>query len=98
MMHGTCAIVAARISHVLRRTDTGALAAAWLLVLALMSLLTASGPWVDRNAYFRTFTECYVVGCLLLAVRPPPLWLTLLTLAGATGPYLGAWVLTIAEK
>jgi hypothetical protein len=31
-----------------------------------MSILTADGPWVEPIAFLRAFTECWVVGCLLL--------------------------------
>jgi len=74
------------------------LAAGWLPIVALMSLLTADGPWIDQTAFFRAFTECYVVGCLVLAVRPVPRWLTWLILAGGALAFLGAWVLTVGEK
>jgi hypothetical protein len=43
-----------------------ALVAAWLPIVALMSVLTADGPWVEPIAFLRAFTECWVVGCLLL--------------------------------
>ena len=95
---GFCAVVAARTPVVLRLAGAGALAAGWLPVIALMSLLTAGGPWVDRNAYFRAFTECYVVGCLVLGLRPPARWLVRLMLAGGTLALLGALVLTVGEK
>lgn len=95
---GFCAVVAARTPVVLRMARTGALAAGWLPVFALMSMLTAAGPWIDQTAYFRAFTECYAVGCLVLAVRPAPRWLTRLMLAGAALALLGAWVLTVGEK
>jgi hypothetical protein len=93
-----CASVAARVPAVLRMARIGALAAGWLPVITLMSLLTANGPWVDRNAYFRAFTECYVVGCLVLGARPPPRWLTCLMIAGGTLASLGAFVVTVGEK
>jgi fluoride ion exporter CrcB/FEX len=53
------------------------LAAGWVLVLGLMSVLTAGGPWVEPTAYFRAFTECWVVGWCLVGVagnRPSGLW------------------------
>jgi len=50
-------------------TGTKALAAAWLPILALMSILSAEGPWVEPIAFLRTFTECWIVGCLLLDDR-----------------------------
>jgi hypothetical protein len=59
-----CALVVSRIS-----TGTKALAAAWLPILALMSILSAEGPWVEPIAFLRTFTECWIVGCLLLDDR-----------------------------
>lgn len=95
---GFCAIVIARVPAVLRTAGSGALAAGWLPVFALMSLLTAGGPWVDRTAYFRAFTECYVVGCLVLGVRPAPRWLTWLMIAGGALALLGAWGMAIGEK
>ncbi len=62
-----CVIVARCVPGALRRGGALAgLAASWLLIAVLMSLLKASGPWIDPAGYFRAFTECYVVGCLLL--------------------------------
>jgi hypothetical protein len=43
------------------------LAVGWCLTAALMSLLTADGPWIDVTAFTRAFTEFYVVGCLVVA-------------------------------
>ncbi len=42
----------------------------WACMLALMSLLSASGPWVEPTATFRAFSECWVVGWLILAAAP----------------------------
>jgi hypothetical protein len=95
---GFCAVVAARLPVVLRMAGTGALAAGWLPEFALMSMMSAGGGWVDRTGYFRAFTECYIVGCLVLALRPVPRWLTRLMLAGGALAFLGVWVLTITEK
>ncbi len=57
----------------------GGLAGGWLLVLALMTTLTANGPWVEPTAYFRAFTECWVLGWVMLGVAggspPRALWL-----------------------
>jgi len=44
-----------------------ALFASWLPTAGLMSVLTASGPWIEPFAYYRALTECYVVGCLAMA-------------------------------
>jgi hypothetical protein len=62
-----CASVARCVPAALRRGGalTG-LVVSWLMIAVLMSLLKASGPWVDPAGYFRAFTECYVVGCLVL--------------------------------
>jgi hypothetical protein len=63
------------------------LALGWLFVLALMSLFTANGPWVEPTAYARAFAECWIVGWIVLggfAQRPrvPPwvlaVWLPLM--------------------
>jgi hypothetical protein len=35
-----------------------------------MSLLTAEGAWIEPWGYLRAFSECYVVGCVLLALGP----------------------------
>jgi len=55
------------------------LAAGWLLILCLMCLLTANGPWIEPAAWFRAFTECWLLGCILLGIArvrlPPPAWL-----------------------
>lgn len=68
---GFCATVLGTVPHLVRaRSPATGLAVGWLLMLVLLSLLTARGPWVDPHAYFRAFTECWVVGCLLLAFRP----------------------------
>ena len=42
------------------------IAVGWILTAMLMSLLTAGGPWTDPIAYFRAFTDCFLIGCLLL--------------------------------
>jgi hypothetical protein len=51
------------------RTARAVLVAAWLPIVALMSVLTADGPWVEPIAFLRAFTECWVIGCLLLDTR-----------------------------
>jgi len=51
-----------------RSSPQSRLAAGWLLVLALMTLLTANGPWIEPTAYFRAFTECWVLGWVMLGV------------------------------
>lgn len=50
-----------------RRARTDGVSAGWLLVAALMLCLSAGGPWIDATAFFRAFTECWVVGWLVLA-------------------------------
>jgi hypothetical protein len=95
---GFCAVVMARVPAALRMAGTRPLVAGWMLQFGLMSLMTDYGGWVDRNGYFRAFTECYVVGCLVLGARPLPRWLTWSMCAGGTLAFAGAWVLTIGEK
>jgi len=66
-----CIVVAIRIPRFIRFPGMVGLVIGWLLLLALMSLLTAGGPLVEPLSYFRAFTECWVIGCLLLAHGPP---------------------------
>jgi hypothetical protein len=49
-----------------------AIATGWVLTACLMTLLTATGPWTDPIAYFRAFTDCALVGLLLLPRLPLP--------------------------
>jgi hypothetical protein len=60
--------VAVALGLLWRRDAAAGLAAGWLLVLGLMSVLTAGGPWVEPAAYFRAFTECWLVGWCLVGV------------------------------
>jgi hypothetical protein len=92
-----CAAVAMRTRKVLRG-HLAALAAAWLPLAGLMSLLTAEGPWVDETAYFRAFAECYVAGCLLAGVLPATAWMRWLTVRGAALALTGAWVLAYGGR
>jgi hypothetical protein len=91
-----CAVVATRVPSALRSAAAG-VAAGWVPLLLLMSLLSAGGSWINPAGYFRAFTECYVVGCLL----PMPVarrWVAWGLLAGAVVAFAGAWVLTVGEK
>jgi hypothetical protein len=71
-----CALGVWRASAI-READSSfkALVFGWLPIFALMMSLSASGPWVGPTAYFRAFTECFVVGSLILFWRPYPKWL-----------------------
>jgi hypothetical protein len=68
-----CVMVAWRLPAALRDPFWQPLAAAWIPLAVLMTLLT--GPWIDPESYFRAFTECFVIGVLLLAWRPMSLTL-----------------------
>jgi hypothetical protein len=50
------------------RTDAAGLMVGWLLVLALMSTLTANGPFVEPTAFLRAFTECWITGWVLIGL------------------------------
>jgi hypothetical protein len=65
-----CAAVARQIPTALRTRSAAGLALGWTFTFALMTLLTANGPWVEALSTFRAFSECWVIGCLLLAMRP----------------------------
>ncbi len=89
----TC-LVAARLPTLLRgASPLRPLGAAWLLLAAMISLLSAGGPWVEPAGYLRAATEFYAVGCLVIAasgsvvvsgfrVRPAPLALAGLAMVG----------------
>ena len=72
-----------------------ALVAAWLPLVALMSILGVNGPWVEPIGFFRAFTECWVVGCLLLDARFAQSRLALPALAAMVVIWVGAgWLAT----
>ncbi len=58
-----CAFIATKLKPT-------AIATGWILTAGLMTLLTATGPWTDPIAYFRAFTDCVLVGLLLLPRLP----------------------------
>lgn len=43
------------------------IAAGWIGLAIVMSMLTAQGPWIDQNGYFRAFTEFWLMSLLVLA-------------------------------
>lgn len=61
-----CAATALRLKPAFAHTRLAGVATGWVLTAALMTLLTNTGPWIDPIAYTRAFTDCFVVGCLLL--------------------------------
>lgn len=63
-----CVVIAWRLPAALRDPVQRSVAAVWIPLAALMMLLT--GAWIDPLSYFRAFTECFVIGVLLLAWRP----------------------------
>ncbi len=91
-----CAAVATRVPAALRLAGAGAVAAGWLPLAGLMSVLAADGPWINPGGYFRAFTECYVVGCLV----PPRSrgWVGVVWLVVVLGAFAGGWVLRVGER
>ncbi|HTZ69612.1 MAG TPA: hypothetical protein VMB71_03090, partial [Acetobacteraceae bacterium] len=55
-------------ARLLRNDRAAGLAAGWLLILALMSTLTANGPWIELSAFLRAFSECWILGWVLLGM------------------------------
>jgi hypothetical protein len=84
-----CAAVAVRVPRLLP-SRRGVLAAGWLPIMALMVLLSAD-PW---TAYFRAFTECDIIGCLILACRPPSRSACQILFAGCLLAWVGAWAIS----
>lgn len=52
----------------LRQPRHQGVALGWLLTLALMSVLTANGPWIEPTAFLRAFTECWIIGWIMLGL------------------------------
>jgi hypothetical protein len=87
-----CAMVALRLKAACRTPVLAPLAAGWLPLAALMAMLT--NPWV-QTAFLRAFSECFVVGCLIIAARPPPPWFGRgLIVAGAMAA-AGSWAICV---
>jgi len=94
---GFSAMVLARVPAALRDAGRGHWPGAGWPGRAHVDPLTAGGPWIEPTAYFRAFTECYVVGCLLLALRPMPRWLAATGFAGGALALIGAWGLSVLQ-
>ena len=84
-----CAAAAIRVPK-LMLSSRGALAAGWVPIMALMILLS-SDPW---TSYFRSFTECYLIGCLIMACSPPARWASQIMFAGCLLAWAGAWAIS----
>jgi hypothetical protein len=83
-----CGLVLLRLRAAFRTPGMAPLAAGWLPLFALMMLLTS--PWV-QTAFLRAFSECFVVGCLIVASRPPRLWAGLALVAGCALAAAASW-------
>ena len=59
---GFCALVTLHLRATLGPPGLRGLALAWGLLVGLMSLLRADGPWIEPSGYFRVFTECMSPG------------------------------------
>lgn len=91
-----CSAAAVRLGPALRSASLAGVAVGWIFTAALMSTLTASGPWIDPNAYLRAFTECFVVGMLMLGAAGVPVRSTWIAIA-ALGEMLLGWGFCVAE-
>jgi hypothetical protein len=87
-----CGMVLLRVPAAFRTPGMAPLAAGWLPLLALIMLLT--GPWV-QTAFLRAFSECFVVGCMILASRPPPLWLARVLMIACALAVSGSWAIRV---
>ena len=63
---------------------------AWLPTAAVVSVLSARGPWIDPIAFFRAFTECWIVGCLVLGAEIRDSWIAKPALAVLIVMWIGA--------
>jgi hypothetical protein len=91
-----CGLVATRLTRLFRRGQMAGIAAGWVLTAMLMTLLTAGGPWTDPIAYFRAFTDCFLIGCVLLFASGAGLSLRTILLIGAPQTLL-IWALCMLK-
>jgi hypothetical protein len=93
-----CVTIAMRLPAILRDPAKAAFGAAWIPIIGLMSLLSADGPWIEPAGYFRAFTECYLVGMLILALVPPSKLQARVLLAGGGLSMVGAWLIALIQS
>jgi hypothetical protein len=75
---------------IIRRPEANGVVVGWLLLALLMLCLAAGGgPLVEPIAYFRAFTECFMVGAIILAKGP--LWRANVLLPCLAVLWYGAW-------
>jgi hypothetical protein len=65
---GFLLLVGSRLNAASKCRPLAPLIAAWSMTAILMTLLTATGPWVEDIAIFRAFTECFVFGIIILGM------------------------------
>jgi hypothetical protein len=87
-----CTTVALRLRTAFRMPAIAPLAAGWLPLIALMTMLNTA--WV-QTSFLRAFSECFVVGCLIVASRPPPQWLGQALVIGCAIAAAGSWVICV---
>ena len=87
-----CGTVAIRLKSAFRMPTIAPLAAGWLPLVALMTMLTTA--WV-QTAFLRAFSECFVVGCLIIASRPPPQWIGRTLVLGCAMAAVGSWAISV---
>jgi hypothetical protein len=74
---------------IVRRPEANGVVVGWLLLASPMLCLGAAGPLVEPIAYFRAFTECFMVGAIVLAKGP--LWRSGVMLPCLAVLWYGAW-------
>jgi hypothetical protein len=57
------------VTVALRSLPRNGLAAGWLAIAALMITIKANASWVEPVAFFRGFSEFWVLGCLVIATN-----------------------------
>jgi hypothetical protein len=92
-----CGVTLTRLPAILRDPATAPAGAAWIPIIGLMSLLSANGPWIEPAGYFRAFTECYLVGLLILALAPPSKLQARILLGGCVLSFAGAWLIALIQ-
>lgn len=84
------------LTSIIETPRRNAIMVGWLFLAAPMLCLAAGGPLVEPIAYFRAFTECFIIGALILAQSP--LWRPIAILPCISVLWYGAWSAVMATN
>jgi len=87
-----CGMVTLRLKTAFRTAAIAPLAAGWLPLAALMTMLATA--WV-QTSFLRAFSECFIIGCLIIASQPPPQWIGRALVSGCAFAAAGSWAICV---